>query len=402
VPIDLLLYRKDNGRIRSDVLSYEQLHHVLDENNVQDQIKLAEFLQKKNESENETLRRLLDSEGQIEPAVITADGFLINGNRRKLILKQLGKKFMRVAILPDAQEQGGEPTVREIEEIELRYQLRKEGKAEYSGVDKALSMRMKMEKGMDIEAQLKDDPQYQKLSAKKLAVEVRKIERDLIRPLECAERYLACLNREKVYNTISERWTAFIDLSNLVDDLKETKYRLKLGIEVKQIGTVEQIGFMYIRKQNFAGLTGRINDIIRGLKPLLANADARHELMRLKAIETNLGPDEKIAKDGSEWSPNDVDAIWGKKNETELTSRYKKSRSIVDHEKETELPINLLRAAWDKLNHDTLLDPSGIALDLLEEAERLARDIKKRAENLEKAFFAFKKEKKKHHRGAND
>src|SRR5688500_16152951 len=47
VPIELLRYRKDNGRIASDVLDYEKSIGVLDEKDQTAQAKIAEFLKEK-------------------------------------------------------------------------------------------------------------------------------------------------------------------------------------------------------------------------------------------------------------------------------------------------------------------------------------------------------------------
>ena len=42
---------------------------------------------------------------------------------------------MKVVVLPGKTDEGGPPTLKEIEQIENRYQLQTEGKAEYYGFD---------------------------------------------------------------------------------------------------------------------------------------------------------------------------------------------------------------------------------------------------------------------------
>ena len=103
--------------------------------------------------------------GQREPAFITCDGFLINGNRRKMVIDQLKSDFpeddrypfMKVVILPGLNEPGGPPSLVEIEKLENRYQLQSDGKSEYYGFDRALSMKRKIELGLSLEEQLRDD-----------------------------------------------------------------------------------------------------------------------------------------------------------------------------------------------------------------------------------------------------
>lgn len=174
VPIGLLCYRKNNGRISSDVLNYEKAHGLLDEKSKEAQKKVKHFLEEKNKEKTEELKRSIKHEGQREPAIITCDGFLINGNRRKMVLEILSEKYpgdqrsttMKVVILPGKNDEGGPPTLLEIEQIENRYQLQSEAKAEYYAFDRAISMRRKREVGMTLEEQLKDDPIYAGLAPK--------------------------------------------------------------------------------------------------------------------------------------------------------------------------------------------------------------------------------------------
>lgn len=181
VPTEHLRYRKDNGRISSDVISFEKHTGKLDETTVETQEKLRQLLEEKDKEKSEELAASIEHDGQREPAIITCDGFLINGNRRKMVLERLQKKnqddkykFMKVVILPGKDDgDGGPPTLLEIEEIENRYQLQSDGKAEYYSFDKALSMKRKIDMGMTLESQMKDDPQYASLPDKDLEPRVR-------------------------------------------------------------------------------------------------------------------------------------------------------------------------------------------------------------------------------------
>ena len=153
VPIELLRYRKDNGRIASDIQDHERSRGPLDETNDKDQRTIAVFLKDKDPEKNEVLRRAILHNKQQEPAIITCDGFLINGNRRKLVIEKLHAEFrnepeyeyIKVVILPAADEEGGAPTLLEIERLENRYQLQSDGRSEYYGFDRALSIKRKIE-----------------------------------------------------------------------------------------------------------------------------------------------------------------------------------------------------------------------------------------------------------------
>lgn len=168
VPLDLLRLRKENGRISSSVKTHERLIGILNRANSDAQSLLRRFLRDKDPEKTDELKQLLRTEGQREPGIITADGFLINGNRRKVALSELREEFpaddrfqtMKVVILPGKDDEGGPPTLKEIEQIENRYQLQTEGKAEYYGFDAALSIRDKEKSGYTLEQQMRDDPQY--------------------------------------------------------------------------------------------------------------------------------------------------------------------------------------------------------------------------------------------------
>src|SRR4051812_35115054 len=89
VPIELLRFRKDNGRIASDVITFENSKGVINESTEYGQSLLRKFLELKDPVPTAELTNTLVKEGQDEYAVITADGFLINGNRRKMVLTNL-------------------------------------------------------------------------------------------------------------------------------------------------------------------------------------------------------------------------------------------------------------------------------------------------------------------------
>ncbi len=70
VPIDKLLrFRKDNGRIRSDVESYEKLYHPLLEKSADAQEIIRKFLKEKDPELTKILKSSILHSGQREPAI---------------------------------------------------------------------------------------------------------------------------------------------------------------------------------------------------------------------------------------------------------------------------------------------------------------------------------------------
>ncbi|MFW9943069.1 MAG: hypothetical protein ACFFFT_18675 [Candidatus Thorarchaeota archaeon] len=406
VPIELLRFRKDNGRIRSDIESYEKLNEPLFERSEFAQNIIRDFLNEKDTDKTKILKNSILHSGQREPAIITCDGFLINGNRRKLVLEDLKKenpdKFgeMKVVILPGKEDEGGPPTLLEIEQIENRYQLQSEGKAEYYKFDRALSIRRKIMLGMSLEEQLRDDPSYVNLPSKEFNKVVKEYREEYLEPLKCIDRYLESLERPGLYDTISKgisdkegRWQAFLDYYNHVRKrLDNDSKRITLGIEEDEKGDIEEIAFKIIRKRDFPGLP-KVHKIMRDLPKWLNNSESRKELDKLLDIEFELSDDESIDSDGNEIDERTKDQKWSAKNAPILINQVKKAKHLFENEKERETPLTLLDAALKKLQHDNM-DPTAINIHDLQRAMELARKVKRAADELESEFYDIQKKLK--------
>lgn len=408
VPIGLLRYRKDNGRISSDVLHYEKEHGILDEKSEQAQKIIRGFLEQKDREKTEVLMRTLEHEGQRDPAIVTCDGFLINGNRRKMALERLQDKHkgnsqfadMRVVILPGKGDPGGPPTQLEIEEIENRYQLQSEGKAEYYAFDRALSIRRKIEYGMSLEHQLRDDPNYAGLDEKKFKEAVTKAKAEYLKPLECIDRYLANLGKEDLYSIISMgmadregRWQAFYDYSKSVyQKLEDDKQRMKLGIEEDEIGDIEDAAFKIIRMREIPDMP-KVHMIIRNFSKWISNDKSKRELIKLVDIEPELLYEETIDENGDECTPRVIDQRWAKKHKTKVTKHVKDARNLYERRKEKETPIDLLKNALKQLNHENM-EPANVEISNYAEAMKIAREIQDRANEIEHEFYGYQKQLK--------
>jgi hypothetical protein len=404
VPVSLLRYRKDNGRIASDVMNYEQLHGPLDEKDATAQQMLARFLAAKDPEKVETLTHSIAHIGQNEPAIITSDGFLINGNRRKMVIEQLSKKntsvseFMKVVILPGPSDPGGPPTLIEIEQLENRYQLQSEGKSEYYGFDRALSIKRKIELGFSLKEQLRDDPRYANAPGKELEQAVKQHEKDFLLPLECVNRYLELFGREKLYGSISKgpydpegRWQAFLDYSLAYHRyFKDPKWLLEKGIDEDDIGAVEDSAFKMIRLRLLKGLP-KIHVVMRQLPKLVSAKDSRKEILKISdEVDAALPAKERVDSDGTPFSPDENDRKWAQRYQPHIINRVKKAMEIRERNEEKETPLALLETALRKLKHEEML-VKNIAADDLGKARQLAADIQARAKTIEGEIYDFKK-----------
>jgi hypothetical protein len=402
-----LKFRKENGRIKADVESYEKTNVVtIDECDDSTQSLLKDFLIKNDPEKNDELKRSLIQKGQREPAIITCDGFLINGNRRKMALEELFVErnqdprfqMMRVVILDDGS------TELDIQKLENRLQLQSEGKSEYQGLNRALTIRANEKKGFTLEAQLKDDPNYHDLGVREFNKIVADFRKKYLHPLECVDRYLATFDRVGMYNTISEgandkegRWQAFIDYSSFVSGTLQNKSKMNdLKIKENEVGNIENAVFKIIRKRSLSVKgtdIGKVHDFVRKLPKYLGNEEAKKLILDVKNVPEDISEQLKYDKDGTKLSERDIDEKWGADNREQILGNLIQAYRHVHNQQERDKPLELLEDALKKLQHDNLkIDNMGT--DYYEKALELTKKIIEKAENIHKevdgARYKFK------------
>jgi hypothetical protein len=409
VPLDLLRYRKENGRIASDVLNYEQLSGPLNETDDNAQITLRGFLEKKDPEKTEILLKSIQHSGQNEPAIITCDGFLINGNRRKMVLEKLRDKdrgnpnyhYMKVVILPGPNDDGGPPTLLDIERIENRYQLQSEGKSEYYGFDRALSIKRKIDLGFSLPEQLRDDPEFINSTEKELLRAVKKYEAEYLEPLSCIDRYLKEFGREGMYASVSlgksdreGRWQAFIDYNKSYRTIADRSWQINNDLNEDDIGEIEDAAFKLIRLRVIPDMP-KIHEVMRRLPKFCSDRDSRKELLRIsRETEVSIPQKDQYDESGNPLSPEDIDKKWIQQNQKTIIYRAKKAQEFSDNAGKKETPLTLLEAAYKKLVHENL-DVSSCRIEDLSKARELVANIQSRAGEIESAIYKYQKDWKK-------
>jgi len=407
VPLDLLRYRADNGRIASDVQNYVKENGPLDEKDAGAQVVLERFLHEKDPEKTDILMKSIAHTGQTDPAIITCDGFLINGNRRKMVLEKLRRahpgrteyETMKVVILPGPGDQGGPPSLLEIERLENRYQLQSEGKSEYYGFDRALSIKRKQNLGFTLEEQIRDDPRYANAPDKEVSQAVKEIENEFLTPLECVDRYLQLFGRDGLYGTISTgagdregRWQAFIDYSHAYQRcFQNQKWLLASGVDEEEIGSIENAAFKMIRLRHLKDLD-KIHMVMRKLPKLTAVQDSRKELIKI----SDLVPDQLSQRDhfddkAEPLSIEQNDRRWVDQSERDILHHLKKALDYQASHQDKETPLTLLEASLRKLNHADM-QVGAIAVADFNKARQLAADIHKRAKEIECEIYHAQKE----------
>ena len=306
---------------------------------------------------------------------------------------------MKVVILPGENDEGGPPTLQEIEEIENRYQLQSDGKSEYTKFDRALSIRRKEMNDYPLEKQLKDNPDFAVLGNNEFEKKVKEYREDYLGTLKRIDEYLEVTNREGVYNCIQEgvgdpegRWQAFYDFNkSFYKRLKSPYWLEKMGLEEGEEAKAVDIAYKLIRKREFSGI--KLHKIMRELHKWMCKDRARDELLKLNDIDINLPDKEQFDDDGNEYDERKKDKIWSSLNNEVLHQRVNEARKHYHYKDTIEKPIDLLEQALKKLYHDEM-DPEKVdVINDLEKAIEITQEIQERADELESDFFNIKKRK---------
>lgn len=128
------------------------------------------------------LKSSLASDGQDYPGVVTHNGVLVNANTRAVAISEFddpAKRFIRVAVLPETVKD------KELTLLELRLQMRKEMKVDYTLTNELLFIEELSERGISnkqIAAELRIDPEHPDKAEKEVETRLRLL--DLIRELQ--------------------------------------------------------------------------------------------------------------------------------------------------------------------------------------------------------------------------
>lgn len=144
---DLLCYSVNNGRLAMDVREWEKVNRrTLDATILEDCEIIRQMLLNLDKDKTSLLKEDIRKKNQMEPGVITYDGFVVNGNRRMAVLEELHEEeptgkwlFLEAVRLPST------ITEKDIWKIEAGLQLSKDKIAEYHPVNELLKIKQGIE-----------------------------------------------------------------------------------------------------------------------------------------------------------------------------------------------------------------------------------------------------------------
>lgn len=214
IPLDYLIYNKYNGRIGSEVLSYEKQNGELNAEIDNDRIIIEQFLYESKVDRNKATMKSLQINGQQRYGIVTADGIIVDGNRRAMLLNRLFHKheelgysyrevehckYFDAIILPDDAEE------KDIQQLETIYQMGEDDKLDYNPIEKYLKCKRLRQLGYsneDIAGFMSEKPAH-------IA--------DMLNILALMEEYLQVYGYDGIYTRLEKTEGPFVDLANYLD-----------------------------------------------------------------------------------------------------------------------------------------------------------------------------------------
>jgi hypothetical protein len=213
VDVDYLMFRIENSRTIRQQLRFLRDHPTLPKTLFND----PESSQAQDAQENiliaminttgQEFLRDLQLRGQDDPAIITYDGYIVNGNRRVAALKRLGERYIDCVILPK------DANPRDIYELEQQLQISQDFKENYHWINELINISQGIK---DKRYGYKEEQQAQRLRVSRPEVESK------LRMMDLVDSFLIWkkISKEYDYSKLDDAEQVFKDLEKAVKKYK--------------------------------------------------------------------------------------------------------------------------------------------------------------------------------------
>lgn len=363
IPLSILTYNPYNGRIGAEVKSYERQHHVLDPDNAEDVAIIEKFLWDSKPDANERTKKSLLEDHQQRYGIVTADGKIIDGNRRASLLNNIWRddsipantkqhtQYFEAIILPiDADR-------KEILRLETTYQMGEDAKVDYGPIEKYLKA-----------GDLRDEGFSDSEIANFMGVKAKDVSWYL-RILDLMNEYLDTYGYTGIYTMLEETEDSFQKLESALRGYKSGGVTKMWGYDAEEdVSNLKAIAFDYIR----LGIDQvDFRDIIR--KPTKTQTDA--SLFANEEIWKQFSEDHfAVVDDVTEESVDDIirdnpdgdlkrmmrarDTAWKDKVTKALNENFNRSRDKLNNKQQAGEPMKLLQKAYSALSAVDTTQPS--------------------------------------------
>ncbi len=261
IPLEYLVYNPYNGRIGSVVKSYERQNHTLDPEDADDKALIEKFLWESKPDANKKTKERLLREHQQKHGIVTADGIIIDGNRRASLLNNIMAdssipynekghcKYFIAIILPEDADK------KEILALETTYQMGEDAKVDYNPIEKYLKCK-----------DLKDEGFTDDDIASMMDVKVGEI-RTMLSALRLMDDYLDEYGYSGMYTQLDKNEDSFLKLDSALKKYKAGVPSMWAYDPDADVSDLKLIAFDYIRARFDQALFRNIIAVPTAKKP---------------------------------------------------------------------------------------------------------------------------------------
>lgn len=361
IPLEFLVFNKENGRIASLVKSYIREHQVIDVETQEGSELIAKFLYNAHKDRNDITRDDIINNGQLQFGIVTSDGVIVDGNRRVTLLISIANdtkvsqqvrdrsKFFLAAILPE------EANPKDILRLETQFQMGADGKVDYNPIEKYLHAVDMLNKGFTIE-EIKSYMGFKKVQDVRQAIEIVKL----------MDEYLITYDYEGIYTQIpSGSEDRLLKLNDAIKKNKEGGISwIPTDGKDEVINDLKAICFDFIRLGEYNQEEYR--SIMQGNYSFLANESIWKKFVKSYFDKVEEVSEEKPTEKVLETSKSDEDSTrllrardneWKSAVKEVVSEAFTESKISLDNSKDKDEPLKLLKKAINALssiNHETI------------------------------------------------
>ncbi len=375
IPLSILTYNPYNGRIGAEVKSYERQHHALDPNDPKDASVIEAFLWESRKEANERTEKSLLDDHQQKWGIVTADGKIIDGNRRACLLNKIWRdpkipvntkqhtQFFEAIILPiDADR-------KEILRLETTYQMGEDAKVDYGPIEKYLKA-----------GDLRDEGFSDSEIASFMGITSKEV-KGYLRILSLMNDYLKTYGYTGIYTMLDGSEDSFIKLETALRAYRAGGVSKMWGYDVEaDTSDLKAIAFDYIR----LGLDQQeFRDIIRKPSNTTDSSIFSNEEIWRSFSKKHFDVVENITEEKvDDIIRNNPDAdlkrllrardnTWRENVRKQLYDNFNQSHDLLQNRQQSSEPLKLLQKALAALSS---VDPRQISDD--KKAKQYLCDIK--------------------------
>ena len=359
IPLECLIFNQHNGRIATFVKTHEKQYGPIDATTEDGKKLIADFLWESRVEKNKSTQQDIKEKGQQEYGIVTADGVVIDGNRRFMLLERNAKEsdepiaYFKAVILEDNLVDNR----KEIMHLETMYQMAVDDKVDYNPIQKYFKYKDLKEEGFS-------DSEI----AKMMGRDIEDIE-SYARILLLMEEYLDSNDYSGMYHILEEQ------------KLEGHFYKLDRNLEAYKSGRRIQGMDWEAQKEDYDELKNICFDYIRAG----FSADDIVDICN-SAKDKGFFPKERLWRNFADQHFADIDVI--KDEEKPLSDRLEKSPDTLitklisarDSDFKNEVDASLKKNINQKRRDLDDQNAKDRPMELLERALKTLQSVDERAE----------------------